>query len=165
MSPLHRPRLVARLIGGLLVLVAAWVTLVPVTAVYVADFVNPFPTHVTRVYSWWTSDQRIVYSDATGFDLTQISFADLGQRVELRAGYRLGCGNAFGHGVHEEAVAPAGPVVCSGVRKPRRIIGLSLLGIGLVGLVASFKLPARAGDTPDRYRQPRSQRRALKRGR
>lgn len=165
MNPLRRPRLWARLVGGALVLVAGWVMLVPVTAVYVADFVNPFPTRVTKVYSWWTSDQRIVYSDATGFDLTQISFADLGQKVKLAAGYRLGCGNAFGTGVHEQAEAPAGPAVCNGVRSPRRIAGIALLSLGIIGALASFRLPARSGTTPERYRQPRSQRRALRRGR
>ena len=52
-----------------------------------------------------------------------------------------------------------------GLDTPRRIIGLSLLGLGVFGLLAAVKLPAKADRQSNRYRQPYSQRRLLKRGR
>jgi hypothetical protein len=79
-------------------------------------------------------------------------------------GIRLGCGNVFTTGPHEQLQAPEGPLVCSGLQTPRRIIGLSILALGVFGLLVAMKLPAGADRHRSQYRQPYSQRRLLKRG-
>jgi hypothetical protein len=164
MNPLHRPKLCARLAATALILAAAWTLLVPVTAVYVTTFTDPKPREVTRLYSWWTHDQRIVYSDGSGLDLPKLTPAEFQQRP-LASGFRLDCGNAFGAGPHEQLQRPQGPQVCAGVRSPRRTTGLSLLAAGLIGVFASIKLPTESEWHRNRYRQPLTQRLALWRSR
>ena len=164
MNPLRRPRLWARLAATTMLLIAAWVLLVPITAVYMTSDANPAPREVSSMYSWWTTEQDLVYSDVVGVDLARLDHTYV-EQDHLANGIRLGCGNVFTTGSHEQLQEPDGPQVCSGLETPRRIIGLSLLGLGVFGLVAAVKLPARADRQSNRYRQPYSQRRLLKRGR
>jgi hypothetical protein len=50
------------------------------------------------------------------------------------------------------------------VETPRCIAGLALFAVAVLGLLGITLLPAAGRDSANRYRQPRSQRRALKRG-
>ena len=162
-NSLRRPRLWVRLAGATLITVAAWVLLVPITAVYMTSDADPAPRDVSSMYSWWTSEQDVVYSDATGVDLARLDQTYFDQD-HLANGIRLGCGNVFTTGSHEQLQEPDGPRVCSGLETPRRIIGLSLAGLGVFGLLAAVKLPAAADRRRNQYVQPYSQRRLLKRG-
>lgn len=164
MNPLDRPKLWARVSGAALILAAAWTLLVPVTAVYVTALADPKPREVARLYSWWTNDQRIVYSDGSGLDLRKLTPAEFEKR-SVASGFRLDCGNAFGTGPHEQLQKPEGPQVCAEVRSSRRIAGLSLLVAGLIGLIISIKLPAESERRRNRYRRPLSQRLAMWRSR
>ena len=156
----------------MLVVVAGWLLLVPLTVAYTSsDTVfgpNPGPVvrKVATLYSWWTSEQRLVYTDTTGIDLHQTNPTILADDSRLVDAYRLNCGNAFTHGPHEQLllVKPDGPRICSSVRNPHRIIGLSLFGVGVLALLASLWLPAEPERYRNRYRQPYRQRRLLTRG-
>jgi hypothetical protein len=160
----HRPRLWIRLAGAAMVTIAAWILLVPITAVYMTSDADPAPRDVSSMYSWWTSEQDLVYSDVTGVDLTRLDQTYFAQD-HLANGIRLGCGNVFTTGSHENLQEPDGPRVCSGLEAPRRIIGLSVFGIGVFGVLAAAKLPSAADRRRKQYSQPYSQRRLLKRGR
>lgn len=135
------------------VLVSVCLLFVPVTAVYVTSKDDPAPHDMATRYSWWTSEQNFVYSD-TG----------TGRDVHLVNGIRLDCANVLSTGSHELA-APSGPQACASVETPRLVGALVLFTLGLVGLLLAARMPARSGRGGDRYRMPRSQRRALKRGR
>jgi hypothetical protein len=50
------------------------------------------------------------------------------------------------------------------VETPRCVAGLALFAVAVLGLLGITLLPAAGRDSGSRYRQPRSQRRALKRG-
>jgi hypothetical protein len=163
-NPLRQPRLWARLAATTTILIAAWALLVPITAVYVTSDADPAPRDVSSMYSWWTSEQDLVFSDASGVDLLHLDQSYFDQD-HLANGIRLGCGNVFTAGPHEQLEAPDGPLVCSGLETPRRIIGLSLLVLGVFGLLAAVKLPPGTERYRSQYRQPYSQRRLLKRGR
>jgi len=158
-NPFRRPKLWARLAGVVLVLLAAWLLLVPITVAYV----TPAPRAVSTLYSWWTSEQDLIYTDATGADLHKLDGVSLDQTRLIEA-YRLNCGDAFTAGPHEQLLQPAGPDMCSSAETPRRIIGLSLFGLGVLGLLAAVRLPAEPERYRNRYRLPHRQRRQLKRG-
>jgi hypothetical protein len=131
--------------------VAAWLLLVPVTAVYVTSADNPTPHDVTSRYTWWTTEENFVYSDA-----------GTSQHTHPVNGIRLNCANVFSIGPHEQAQTPAGPQACATVHTPRCIVALSLFVLALLGLLAIPMLPATTRRSQNRYRQPYSQRRALK---
>ncbi|WP_156935421.1 hypothetical protein [Pseudonocardia spinosispora] len=137
----------------LAVVASVWLLLVPVTVVYVTGKDHPAPYDIATRYSWWTTEQNFVYSD-TG----------TGQVAHLVNGVRLDCSNIVGTSDHELA-APSGPAACASVESPRFIWSLVLFGLGLTGLLLVAKVPARPRNYQDRYRMPRAQRRALKRGR
>lgn len=158
-SLIRRPRVCARLIAGVLVVVAGWLLLAPITAVYVvsneASASAREPSSISTQYSWWTSDEVLVYSDTV-----------LGQSPHAVKGIRVGCGNSFRSGAHVQFLRDfGGPQACSQVRSPRRSLGLVLLGLGLVGVLVARKLPVASTRHQRRYRQPYSQRRALRRAR
>jgi hypothetical protein len=163
-NPLRRPKLWARLTGGVLVLLAAWLLLVPITVAYQTNEAAAAPRAVSTLYSWWTSEQDLIYTDPTGADLNKLGGVSLGQTRLIEA-YRLNCGNTFTSGAHEQLLEPDGPDMCSSSETPRRIIGLSLLGLGVLGLLAATRLPAEPERYRNRYRLPYRQRRRLKRGR
>ena len=163
MNPLHRPRLSALVGAVLLGLAAAWFLLVPVTAVYVTSEANAAPHDVSSMYSWWTTEQDVIYTDATGADLAHIDEAFLAE-PRLTEGVRVSCGTAFTAGSHEQA-KPEAPQACSEVEGPRRIVGVILLGLAMLGAVLAARLPAESEARRNRYQQPREQRRLLKRGR
>lgn len=156
MGPLRPPRRRwVALAGTAIVLVSTWLLLAPITAVYVTSDISSSdhlaPHGISTMYSWWTSDETLVYSDA-GFTATHIV-----------KGVRLGCGNSFTVGADEQQQAPDGPSVCAGVERPRRIIGLSTLALGILALITATRL----APEPERnhYRMPRNQRRTIMRGR
>ena len=163
MNPLRRPRLWARIVGTVAVLIAAWVLFVPVTVVYTTSDANPAPREITRIYSWWTTEQDLVYSDPTGADKT--SPEAYIQQNHLTNSIRLDCGNIVGAGPHEQLQKPEGPTMCAQVRKSHRIVGLLLLALGVIGLLTAGRLPAEPEKYRNRYRQSWSQRRLLRRGR
>jgi hypothetical protein len=146
------------------ILVAAWLLFVPIAVAYVTSDADPAPRDVSTLYSWWTSEQDLIYSDITAADLAHLDEDAFLSRDHLAEGFRLSCGNAFTTGPHEQLQQPDGPRVCSGVEGPRRIIGSSLLGLGVLSLLAAIKLPAKRDRNRNRYRQPYRQRRLLKRG-
>lgn len=43
---------------------SAWLLLVPVTVIYVSSSDGPEPREVSSRYSWWTSEQNLLHSDA-----------------------------------------------------------------------------------------------------
>lgn len=163
MNPLHRPRRSALVGAVLLGLAAAWFLLVPVTAVYVTSEANAAPHDISSMYSWSTTEQDVIYTDATGADLAHIDEAFLAQ-PRLTEGIRVSCGTAFSAGSHEK-VKPESGQACSEVEGPRRIAGLILLGLAVLGAVLASRLPAESEARRNRYHQPREQRRLLKRGR
>jgi hypothetical protein len=140
-----------------MIVVASWLLVVPITAVYVMSDAmsndNLPPHDISTSYSWWTSDENLIYSDS-GF-----------ARTHFVKGVRLGCGNIFTAGAYEQQQEPDGPRVCSSVQAPRRIVGVFLLTLGALGLLVALKLPAESEGYGNQYRQPYSQRRLLKRGR
>ena len=131
---------------------SAWLLLVPITAVYVTSADNPAPHDLSTRYSWWTTEQNFRYSDA-----------GLAPRPHAVNGIRLNCGNAFTAGPTEQALAPQGPRTRGTVEAPRCIAGLALFAVAVIGLLGTTLLPATGRNLGNRYRQPRSQRRALKR--
>jgi hypothetical protein len=157
LNRLRRPRRWACLAATAMVVVAAWLLFVPISAVYVTSdisSVDHLPPHdVSTLYTWWTSDESLVYSDA---GLTE---------THVVKGVRLDCGNTFTAGSHEQQQQPDGPLVCAGVETARRIIGLSLITLGVLGLLGAVKLPIEPERYRNQYRQPYRQRRLLKRGR
>jgi hypothetical protein len=157
-NPLRRPRLWTRLAAALMVAAGSWLLLVPITAVYVLDGSteggNDRPQSVSVLYSWWTSDEVLVYSDAGP-----------AHALHVVKGVRLGCGNSLVSGSHEQLVEGSdGPRVCSDIKAPRSIAGLVLAGLGVVGALVSTRVPDEPARYRNRYRQPYVQRRALKRG-
>ena len=153
MSVLDRPRWWVLIAAVAAIAAAAWLLLVPVAAVYVTSADDPTPHDVSTRYSWWTTEQNFLYSDA-----------GLAPRPHTVNGVRLNCGNAFIAGPAEQALAPEGPRACATVETPRCIAGLALFAVALLGLLGTTLLPTAGGNSGNRYRQPRSQRRALKRG-
>lgn len=141
------------------VLGAAWLLFVPVTAVYVTDN-GPGdrergPRDISTVYSWWAHDEVLVYSDAA-----------LNQPTHVVRGVRLNCGNTVTTGPHEQSLRESGgPRVCADLESSRRWTGLSLLVLGVVAVFVASKLPVEPERYRNRYRQPYSQRRALRRAR
>ena len=154
MNLLHRPRWCAGAAAAVAIAASAWLLLVPITAVYVTSAEDPAPHDVSTRYSWWTTEQNFLYSDA-----------GLAPRPHTVNGIRLNCGNAFTAGPTEQALAPEGPRACGTVETPRCIAGLALFAVAVIGLLGITLLPATSRNSGNRYRQPRSQRRALKRAR
>jgi hypothetical protein len=150
---LDHPRRWALIAAAAATTAAAWFLLVPITAVYVTSADAPTAHSVSSRYSWWTSEQNFTYSDA-----------GLSPSPHTVNGARLNCGNVFTVGPAEAALAPEGPRACGMVETPRCIAGLALFALALLGLLSTTLLPAAGGESETRYRQPRSQRRALKRG-
>jgi len=150
---LDHPRRWALVAAAAATVAAAWLLLVPITAVYVTSTEDPAPHDVSTRYSWWTTEQNFVYSDA-----------GLSPSPHTVNGVRLNCGNVFTVGPAEAALAPEGPRACGMVETPRCIAGLGLFAVAVLGLLGITLLPAAGRDSGNRYRQPRSQRRALKRG-
>lgn len=163
MNPLRRPKLWARLVGSVLVVLAAWLLLVPITVAYLTSDPDSPPRAVSTMYSWWTAEQDLIYTDPMGSDLNKPGGLTL-DKTRLIEAYRLNCGNAFTAGPHEQVLDPDGPEMCATVETPRRIIGLSLLGLGVLGLLAAVRLPAEPERYRNRYRLTYQQRRQLKRG-
>lgn len=159
MNPLRRPRRWVRIAVTVLIGAALWLLLTPITVVYFTTDRDAAPRVVAVLYSWRTSDQEVVYTDG-GVDQSRPV-----QDANLVNGYRLSCGSSFTTGSHEVEHQPDGPQVCSTTEKPRLLVGMSLLLIGVLGLVASTKVPAEPERYRNRYRQTYSQRRILKRGR
>jgi hypothetical protein len=155
----------ARLAAAAAILAAVWLLFVPITVAYLTSDANPTPRDVSTLYSWWTTEQDLIYSDVMAADLPHLNDDVYLSADHLAEGYRLNCGNAFTAGPHEQLQQPDGSHVCSSVEGPRRIIGSSLLGLGVLGLLAATKLSAKSDQHRNRYRQPYSQRRLLKRGR
>jgi hypothetical protein len=158
-NPLRRPRLWARLAATMMIIAAGWLLLVPITAVYVTSDgtsdSDQGPRAISTLYSWSTSDEVLVYSDD-----------GLSKAPHVVKGIRLGCGNGFNSGAHEQLLQGSdGPRVCSEIKAPRCILGLSLVGLGALGVLGAVKLPVEPERYRNRYRQPYSQRRVLKRGR
>jgi hypothetical protein len=153
LTPLDHPRRWALVVAAAATVAAAWFLLVPITAVYVTSTDAPAPHSVTSRYSWWTSEQNFVYSDA-----------GLSPSPHTVNGVRLNCGNVFTTGPAEAALAPEGSRACGMVETPRCVAGLALFAVAVLGLLGITLLPAAGRDSGSRYRQPRSQRRALKRG-
>jgi hypothetical protein len=162
-NPFRRPRLWARLTGTVLVVLAVWLLLIPVTVAYQTNEADAAPRAVSTLYSWWTSEQDLIYTDTAGADLHKRDGVSLGA-ARLVEAYRLNCGNTFTSGPHEQLLEPDGPQMCSATESPRRIIGLTLFGLGVLGLLAATRLPAEPERYRNRYRLPYRQRRRLKRG-
>lgn len=163
MNPLHRPRRSALVAAVLLALAAVWLVGVPITAVYVTSEANAAAHDVSSMYSWWTTEQDVVYTDATGADLEHIDQAFLNQ-PRLTEGIRVSCGTAFTSGAHEP-VKPEAPQACAQVEGPRRVVGLCLFGLAVLAAGLARRLPAESERHRNRYHQSRAQRRVLKRGR
>jgi hypothetical protein len=134
--------------------VAAWLLLVPMTAVYVAGANGePPPRLVTSRYTWWTPEQAWSYSD-TG----------LARAPHLVQGVRLNCGGLFTTGAGEPDFAPAGPEACAALEAPRGVVTLVLVGLGALGLLGASLLPSGTPRAPERYQATRAQRRAWRKG-
>lgn len=155
MTPLDHPRRWALVAAAAATVAAAWFLLVPITAVYATSAEDPAPHDVATRYSWWTTEQNFTYSDA-----------GLAPSPHTVNGARLNCGNVFTVGPAEAVLAPEGPGACALVETPRCIVGLVAFAVALLGVSCVALLPSvGSGSAGARYRQPRSQRRALKRGR
>jgi hypothetical protein len=157
-------RPLAWLVATAAIVVAAWLLFVPITVAYVTSDADPAPRDVSTLYSWWTSEQDLIYSDITAADLNHLDEDAFLSRDHLAEGFRLNCGNAFTAGLHEQLQQPDGARVCSGVEGSRRIISSSMLGLGVLGLWTAIRLPANRDRNRTRYHQPYRQRRLLKRG-
>lgn len=153
MNPLRRPRAWATAAACALMAVAAWLLLVPRTAVYLKEIFEPDPYQVSSVYSWWSSDQDLLYSDS---EMSQTS----GHPVK---GIQIDCGNSFTTGEHEQVRDPDGPTACARIEVPRTIVGLALFTLGAFGTAAARWLRGSRG--AERYAMPYRQRRALRRSR
>jgi hypothetical protein len=157
-------RLLARIVGAVLIVVAAWLLLVPITAVYTTNDRHPDRTRlVGTLHSWWTSEQQVVYVDATGVD-PPLYDPNNPERMPRLNGIRLNCGNTFTTGAHEQAQEPDGQRMCSEAESTRRVVGLTALILGVAAVLGAGKLPS-GTDRHNRYRQPMSQRLALWRSR
>lgn len=154
MNLLYRPRLWMYAVASAALLTVLWLVLVPVTTEYVTSDTTPTPRHVATRYSWWTTEQDLVYSD-TG----------PGQRPHFVNGIRLDCSNLLRNGNHELAQAPAGPQGCAETESPRLVAALALFAVGLLALLAMPMVPSVSERYRNSYHQPYSQRRALKRSR
>jgi hypothetical protein len=163
-NPLRRPKLWARLVGAALVVLASWLLLVPITVAYLTADPDSPPQAVSTMYSWWTTEQDLIYTDATGADLNKLDRLSL-DKTRLIEAFRLNCGNAFTSGAHEQLLDPDGPDMCASAETPRRIIGLSALGLGVLGLLAAVRLPVEPERYRNRYHLTYQQRRQIKRGR
>jgi hypothetical protein len=154
MQPFRHPRRWA--LAGLVAMlaVAAWLLLVPITAVYLTGEDDPAPRQVESRYSWWTPEQNLLYSDA-----------GMTQHAHLVNGVRLDCGSVLRVGPHVAALAPAGPQACAALQSPRYIVALSLLALGLFGVLGAKVVAAESRLARTRYSQSYRQRRALRRGR
>jgi hypothetical protein len=135
-----------------LLAVAAWLMLVPVTVVYLVSQDIPAPHQISTRYSWWTWDENLTFVDSA-----------TAQGQHLVNGVRLDCGSLFTTGPHESTVLPDGPTACAGVETPRCLFALSLLVLALLAAVASSRVPVTAARYRNQYVQPRAQRRILRR--
>jgi hypothetical protein len=139
--------------GALVALCAsAWLLFVPLTAIYVSSAERPGPGGVSSRYSWWATEQNLLYSDS-----------GLGPQAHGVNGVRLNCGNAFTTGLKENAHRPDGPQACAQIEAPRVIVALLLFTLGLLALAAIRRLPASTRPEPGRYRRPYNQRRTQRR--
>lgn len=158
MNPLDRPRRTVRVLAVLIALAAAWLLLVPITAVYVTSDANPAPRDLSSLYSWWTNEQSVIYDDVTGVDLNRAN------PQRLTEGIRMDCGTALSAGPHERA-RPAGPTVCAELDRPRRVTGLALLVVAILGVALARLVPAESARHRNRYHLSWRHRRRLMRGR
>lgn len=124
----------------------------PLTVIYVSSTDGLQPLDVSSRYSWWTSEQNLLYSDA-----------GMAAQPHSVNGVRLNCGNAFTTGRKENDHRPAGPHACAEVETPRGIEALVLFTLGLLALASLSRLPPSARSEPNRYRRPYSQRRTQRR--
>jgi hypothetical protein len=131
--------------------------LVPVTAVYAVTDRDRTPHEVSTRYSWWTGDQELVYTESGIPPLPA-------EQTPLVFGFRVSCGTAFTPGGAEAAERPNAPQVCADVERPRRVGASILLLLGVLALVVAPRPRATRGE-PNRWRQPREQRRLLRRSR
>lgn len=164
MNPLHRPRRLARIAGAVVIVIAAWLLLVPITVAFASSDLKPTPRLVSTLYSWWTTDQRATFVDYSGVDVPKFDPANV-QQLPLAYVFRLDCGNTFNSGANEQSERIAGPAMCAEAEGSRRIVGLSLLALSLFGSFAAAKLPAESERSRNRYRRPLSQRLAMWRAR
>lgn len=147
----------ARIGGVILIALAGWLLFVPVSAVYTVTKEDRTPRNVSTLYSWWTNDQELVYTES-GLPPRPP------EQTPLVFGFRISCGTVFSAGAGEAAEAPLGPQVCADVERPRWIGGSILLLLGVAAFVLAQRLPAQGGE-PTRYREPWAQRRARRRSR
>lgn len=157
LNPFGSPRRAARLGCVVLVALAGWLLLVPITAVYVVTDKDRTPHEVSTRYSWWTSDQELVYTES-GIPPRPA------EQTPLIFGFRVSCGTTFTNGAAEVAEGPNASRVCTDVERPRWIGASVLLVVGVLALVVAFRLPAGRRE-PNRWQQPREQRRLLRRSR
>lgn len=133
-NPLMRPRLWIRIASLAALLAAAWLLLIPRTALYSVDDEGR-PQDVRAKWSW-------SYSGRDG-NVTMIHPSDLvdtGEPVKLTTSVRLGCGTAFTSGEYE-GEEPHGKAACSQMETPRRIIGLPLAALGVIGFLVAPRFP------------------------
>lgn len=124
----QRSRLWVRLGSVAAFLIAAYLLLIPRTALYyVGDDGHPYGIEV--LYSWSTGGDQTIIGD----------FSETGN-ADVRESVRLGCGTAFTSGGRETS-ASGGAEACSAVEVPRRIGGLVLVALGIAGLVGATRLP------------------------
>lgn len=157
MNPLGQPRRAARIGAVALIALAGWLLLVPLTVAYVVTDRDRTPHEVSTRYSWWTSDQELVYTEAGIPPLPA-------EQTPLIFGFRVSCGTAFTAGAAEATEGPNASQVCADAERPRRIGAVILLALGAVALVVAFRLPA-ARREPNHWQQSREQRRLLRRSR
>lgn len=161
MSVVRSRRAWVRVASAVLVLAAGWIIFVPVTSAFTVGAPDQAPTRVATLYSWWTSDQELVYSDATHGEMSHPAAAGP-SKDQFVEGYRLDCGNVFTSGPNEQSVGSAGPEACAETELPRKIAGPVLAVLGVLVLLISSRIAA-CGRPANRYRQPYSQRRLLRR--
>lgn len=153
MRPFDHPRRWAVGAASAFAPAAAWLLFVPLTAISVSDPVGPAPRELTSRYSWWTSEQDLLYSDAG-----PTSYA---HQVN---GVRLHCGSTFVMGPHMIDHIPDGPQARAQVKTPRTLA--ALVAIGLCGaVVLTLRVLPATGRTANRYTLSHAQRRALQKSR
>jgi hypothetical protein len=113
---------------------AAWLLLIPRSAVYYVDD-DGHPYDVRAVNSSGRSDQMM----SGPFDMAD--------PTEFATSIRIGCGTAFTTGEHPDSW-PGIDEACSQIETPRRITGISLTVLGVAGLVCAFLLPQHREPAP-----------------
>lgn len=162
-TPLRRPKSWAYALAFSVFAIALWVLLTPLTASYITSDSDPQPHDVETTYSWSTSEQDLIFTDASGYDLSKLDSSTYLDQGRLSEGFRLACGNTLTHGTYEKA-EKGGSEVCSGIDSSRRIAGISLILLGLLAIFAARRLPFEPNKYRSRYQQPRIQRKILRRG-